>query len=110
MQVFVAISGPIGITFFTGKIHWFWKCHMILALMVFVVWINYFRTQMSKKLSNYFSNLQTGSVLGSRIPNIKSRYVVTRSSSSHYHLKALDSGRQMLVPKSRVQDEFELLH
>lgn len=109
VQVAVAVAGPVVITFTMDKVHWFWKCHMILALMVFVVWINYFRGKLSQKLRSHFSNLQAGAVLGSRIPKETSRFIVTRCSGTHYHLKGIESGKQILVPKSRIQDDFEIL-
>lgn len=109
-QVAIAVAGPIVITFSMGKVHWFWKCHMILAIMVFVVWINYFRSKLSQKLNSHFNNLQAGAVLGSRIPKDTNRFVVTRCSGTHYHLKIIESGKQILVPKTRIQDDFEILH
>lgn len=110
LQVVTAVAGPITISLFMDNVHWFWKCHMILALMVFVVWINYFRGKISKTLKGHFNNLQAGAVLGSRTPHEKNRFIVTRSSPSHYHLKTIETGKHLLISRSRVQDEFEILH
>lgn len=91
------------------KVHWVISSFIGMGLLLIAIWGHIVRRRVADKVLHKYESLNVGSVLAKKINMQKSRrYVVTNRGYNHFYLKCLITGEQVLVPKHRVREDFDI--
>lgn len=108
--VSVSFLAPLTFTILLDKkAHWLISSFIGLGLLLIAMWAHIVRRRVADKVLNKYESLGVGSVLAKKITMQKSRrFVVTNRGYNHFYLKCLNTGEQVLVPKHRVREDFDI--
>jgi hypothetical protein len=104
----VATLAPITFTYLMErKIHWLFSLSIAFSVLLLSLWILFYRSSISRKLKVKYESLERGLVLSKRSRQ-QQRFIITNAGYSHYYLKSLETGEQLLVSRERAQEDFIL--
>ncbi|MNK08049.1 hypothetical protein D3C87_259730 [compost metagenome] len=108
--VVVAILAPASFTWLVEhKFHWALSAFVGIVVILAAVWIHIYRDQVSKKVLSHYEDLDVGAILAKKISTKRStQFVITNTGYSHFYLKCLNTGEQVLVSKSRIREDFDI--
>lgn len=93
------------------QVHWVTSSFVGLLLLLIAIWGHIRRRQVADKVLRKYESLGVGSVLTKKIkvPKLR-RFVVTNQGYNHLYLRCVHTGEQVLVPKHRVREDFDIAH
>lgn len=108
--VSVSFLAPLTFTILLDqKVHWLFSSFIGLGLLLIAMWAHLVRRQVADKVLHKYESLGVGSVLAKKITVQKTRrFVITNRGYNHFYLKCLNTGEQVLVPKHRVREDFDI--
>lgn len=108
--VLVSVFAPIAFTFLIEKkAGWLISGIVGFVFLTAILSVQKMRNQVAEKLIRKYETLDVGAVLAKKItPEKPRRFVITNRGYNHYYLKCLNTGEQVLVPKHRVREDFDI--
>lgn len=108
--VLVSFLAPVVFTILLErKAHWAVSGAAGGTLLVLALWIHMVRARVAEKILTKYETLDVGAVLAKKItPQSPRRFVITNRGYTHYYLKCLHTGEQVLVSKHRVREDFDI--
>jgi hypothetical protein len=80
-----------------------------LAVVLSGLWLQFYRRQLSEKLLAKYESLDIGAILKKKMNRKNPRqFVIVNRGYNHYYLKCMNTGEQVLVSKSRIQEDFDI--
>lgn len=108
LLVVVATTAPVAFTYLMQRrVHWLVSFGSACALVAAAIWIHLYREKISKKIKVKYETLEIGRVL-SKKSRQRHRYVITNMGYNHYYLKSLENGEQVLIPRRRAREDYDL--
>ncbi len=108
--VLVSVMAPVSFTWLIDKkIHWSLSGLAGVFFLLTALWIHFYRGRVAKKILDQYETLEVGAVLSNKLTPVNPRkFVVINRGYSHFYLKCITTGEQVLVSKSRVREDFEI--
>lgn len=108
--VVLSILAPISLTaLLECHVNWIISGATALGCLLGASGLHYLRTQIAEKIVVKYEKLDVGAVLAKKISQrMPQHFVITNRGYSHYYLKCLNTGEQVLVSKDRVREDFDI--
>jgi predicted lysophospholipase L1 biosynthesis ABC-type transport system permease subunit len=106
--VTVAVIAPITFSFLMDKkIHWVFSASVCFSILMLALWIQFFRSRISRQVKQKYESLDIGATLTRKSP-LSPKFVITNTGYSHYYLKCVKTGEQVLVSRHRAHEDFDI--
>lgn len=108
MIVFIAVLSPvIFASLLDNNLQIIYLMVLGGMLVSFTVGLIYVRSLISERLNNQYLSLDVGSTLRKKISSNSTTFVIINKTFHHFYLQD-QKGLRILVPKNRIQEDFDI--
>ncbi len=104
----ISLAAPVVFTYLMGShIHRALASFLAFSVLMLCLWILLYRSHVSRQVKRSYESLEVGLILARKARHAK-KFIITKQGYTHYYLKCLDTGEQLLISRQRAHDDFIL--
>lgn len=108
MIVFISVLSPIILaSLLDHKLQVFYLIFLGVLMVSFTLGLIYIRTLISDRLRLQYMNLDVGATLKKKLTTNRTQFVIVNKTYQHFCLQD-QRGLKILVPKHRIQEDFDI--